>query len=289
MSRDEIHELDELLSEIARGAYNPPPPTPREAIWAGIETARAARLNGAASSRPSGTEFAAAEPGEERAPRRGIAPRGIPWWGVGIAATIVLGIGLGRIAFVSGPQGETTTAPAVVHLGEEPIVVEPGTPTEGAVEVTGENVATDPPLDPGPTQPPTRLAELPAEAAPARRGPQTEARPFRFAALEHLVRTELFLTGFLVDARTGQLDADLEGGARELLAETRLLLDSPAAEEPRLGDLLLDLELVLAQIARFPENPTLAEFELIDQALVENDVVTRLRLAVPSGPLLAMS
>jgi hypothetical protein len=99
----------------------------------------------------------------------------------------------------------------------------------------------------------------------------------------------VLLTTFQVDARAGRIDSGLEQWARELISATRLLLDSPAAEEPRLAVLLRDLELVLVQIARYPESRTEGELELIDQALLENDVITRLRLAVPSGPLLVRS
>jgi hypothetical protein len=112
---------------------------------------------------------------------------------------------------------------------------------------------------------------------------------FRLAALEHLVKTEVLLTSFQVDARAGRVDYGLEPWARELLSTTRLLLDSPAATEPRLEGLLRDLELVLVQIAQYPESRGPGELELIDQALLDNDVITRLRLAVPSGPLLVRS
>jgi hypothetical protein len=128
----------------------------------------------------------------------------------------------------------------------------------------------------------------PTEAAPrtAPRAPgEAASTTFRLAALEHLVRTEVLLTSFQVDAQAGRVDLGLEGWARELLSTTRLLLDSPAATEPRLERLLRDLELVLVQIAQYPESRAPGELELIDQALLDNDVITRLRLAVPSGPL----
>jgi hypothetical protein len=134
------------------------------------------------------------------------------------------------------------------------------------------------------------LGANPATTPAAPRGTgEAVSATFRLAALEHLVKTEVLLTSFQVDARAGRVDYGLELWARELLSTTRLLLDSPAATEPRLEGLLRDLELVLVQIAQYPESRGPGELELIDQALLDNDVITRLRLAVPSGPLLVRS
>ncbi|MDQ6872369.1 MAG: hypothetical protein M3037_10225, partial [Gemmatimonadota bacterium] len=49
---------------------------------------------------------------------------------------------------------------------------------------------------------------------------------------------------------SGKTDAAFAGKAAELLVTTRLLMDSPAAKDPKLRSLLEDLELVLVQIAR---------------------------------------
>ena len=65
-----------------------------------------------------------------------------------------------------------------------------------------------------------------------------------------------------------------EGG--ELLATTRLLLDSPAAGDPELRALLDDLELVLAQIARLSTRRGSMELDLIAGALEQRDVIPRL-------------
>ena len=65
----------------------------------------------------------------------------------------------------------------------------------------------------------------------------------------------------------------------ELLTSTRLLIDSPAASDPRFKDLLEDLELVLAQIAMLQSGRTRQEIDLITDALEERDVVPRIRSA----------
>jgi hypothetical protein len=72
--------------------------------------------------------------------------------------------------------------------------------------------------------------------------------------------------------------------AATLLMTTRLLLDSPAASDARLRDLLEDLELALVQIAalRGAQNPErrTEELNFIRHALAEREMVPRLRTAV---------
>jgi hypothetical protein len=65
--------------------------------------------------------------------------------------------------------------------------------------------------------------------------------------------------------------------ARELLATTRLLMDSPQASDPHLRALLDDLELVLAQIVRLPARAASPDVYLIDQTVDQREVLPRLR------------
>lgn len=65
--------------------------------------------------------------------------------------------------------------------------------------------------------------------------------------------------------------------AVDLLVTTRLLLDSQASSDSRLRELLEDLELVLAQIARIDKGKSGTDLELITEALTERDIVPRIR------------
>ncbi len=105
------------------------------------------------------------------------------------------------------------------------------------------------------------------------------------AAVQYLNRTETLLTGFRADARSGRVDTLFVEQARELLTSTRLLLQSPAGQDPHLKPLLEDLELVLAQIALLPggRRDTL-DVDLITQGMDQQSVLTRLRTAIPAGP-----
>ncbi len=133
-------------------------------------------------------------------------------------------------------------------------------------------------------------------AAPgARSAPQAAVREpaadlaYRLAAAQYLTRTETLLTGFRSESRAGAPSAQFATQARDLLATTRLMLDSPAATDIRLRALLEDLELVLAQIAQLPTSGTgeREEVQVITHALAQRSVLLRLRTATSPAPGLA--
>ena len=78
----------------------------------------------------------------------------------------------------------------------------------------------------------------------------------------------------------GKTDAGFAGKAADLLVTTRLLMDSPAAQDPKLRSLLEDLELVLVQIARLRGERNKRDLDLIHQAVEQGDVLSRLNSAV---------
>ncbi len=122
-----------------------------------------------------------------------------------------------------------------------------------------------------------RERTLPSTAgATAGAGPELA---YEVAATQHLSRTEMFLTDF----RRGAGDPRFTLSARGLLAQTRLMLDSPAADDARLRALLEELELVLAQISQLAAGDS-AELDLISQGLEQRGVLPRLRTAIPAGP-----
>ncbi|HWA15187.1 MAG TPA: hypothetical protein VG817_02055 [Gemmatimonadales bacterium] len=103
------------------------------------------------------------------------------------------------------------------------------------------------------------------------------------ATLEHLNRTETFLTGFRMEAGMSQPDTELVSGARDLLSTTRLLLDSPGQTDPRMRALLEELETVLVQVAQLRNEPT-EEAKLLARQLDEQGVLPRLRVSIPANP-----
>lgn len=209
MTHEPEDKLDEQLRALAQD-YHRPPATPRDAMWAAIAAARARR------------------------DARVVVIR--PWlrWGMGIAAVLVLGIGIGRFTAPHDPTGPTASALAAA-------------PPAGA----GSDVAN------------------------------------QIAAVQYLSRTEALLTGFRTDRRSGAVDPHFTQSARDLLATTRLMLDSPALRDPRLRALLEDLELVLAQISQLPSDKSTDARDLINQGLEQRSVLPRLRTAIPAGPTVA--
>ena len=123
---------------------------------------------------------------------------------------------------------------------------------------------------------------LTSPSSPAAAQPSDVA--YRLAADQYMGRTEALLAGFRADAPSGQLDPQFVTQARDLLSSTRLLLDSPAGNDPQLQPLLQDLELVLAQIASLPAGRDKRDVELIIQGIDQKSVLTRLRTAIPTGP-----
>lgn len=190
--------FDELLDRL-RDEHNVPPPTPRDAMWARIETARRTRR---------------------------ARPRWRPahYWPVAAAALLLLGIGIGRS-------------------------LRPSTP--------------------GPIA--TRNAEEPE------RWPRAD--PYALVAARHLDRAEALLTHFESGDATSISQVQLARWARELLDDTRLLLDSPAVDQPTMRSLLADVELLLALIVQtdLSDDPRAVANGLRNSGLLE-----RLRARIPA-------
>ncbi len=126
-----------------------------------------------------------------------------------------------------------------------------------------------------------RWSARPEPAAPAVTSAPliaTVAKPYQEVTEDVLGRAAVLITAVRSsDVRTV---AQLSVQATRLLGSTRLLLDSPAATDPRMRTLLLDLELTLAQIARMQPSRGPAELTLINDAVAERDIVPRIRSAV---------
>jgi len=130
-------------------------------------------------------------------------------------------------------------------------------------------------LSSGPGQP---TAEPIAVLTPERTASERAAAVLAVAVNQYLGRTETLLTG----VRTGEVDSEYAGVARDLLSMTRLLLDSPALTDPATRDLLSDLELVLTQLVVVPgsENAD-RERSLITAGMEHHNLMPRLRSAIP--------
>jgi len=112
------------------------------------------------------------------------------------------------------------------------------------------------------------------------------------ATVEHLGRSESLLTLVRADARAGRVDPHVLGLARDLLTETRLLLDRPGERkgDSEMRSLLEDLELVLVQVVGAEDSEVEGnldvgtELRLALQGMDERAVLSRIQAAMPSGP-----
>ena len=102
------------------------------------------------------------------------------------------------------------------------------------------------------------------------------------ASVQHLTAVEAMLTSYRAEERL-QSDAVLHRWARDLLASTRLLMDSPAGEDASRRRLLQDLEYVLAQIVQLDPNAPAEDRAMVDRAIAREQVLTRIRSSIPAG------
>ena len=102
---------------------------------------------------------------------------------------------------------------------------------------------------------------------------------FALAAGSYLGRADALLTKLAQMRESGRPAPEIQPWAESLLLETRLLLDSPAAQDPSLDALLLDLELTLAQVSQDPDLAT------ADSGTKESDraLLMRIRFKTPAG------
>jgi urease gamma subunit len=131
-----------------------------------------------------------------------------------------------------------------------------------------------------------RKAAPPPVAAPP--APLAEQAAFVGVATNYLERVTALLVTLTDESRHGKPLEGTTERARDLLATTRLLLDSPDVRDPHLRDLLDDLELVLVQIVDLPRRAAGPDVSLIGQALDQREVLPRLRVmlaeTLPSEP-----
>ena len=279
--------IDDLIRDEARD-YNEPPATPRDAMWERIQAARsgagadASLRSGAAaeaigSRDVSGNQIAAAAARPRNdGTRRSLMP--LFRLGVGIAALLALGIGIGRR--MERPSAPGAAAPAVA-------TTTPVRPAPSGAD-TGRTPAMDEPSDQG-----RELAAAPRSAgardlpvAPASRTSRVSrsgSAAYDMALGQHLGQSEAFLTLFRSSVRAGHVDPVAFAAARQLLSTNRLLLDSRAGADPRSRQLLQDLELVLAQIAQLGVAGDSSDVHIVTEDMDQGDVLPRLRTVVPAG------
>jgi hypothetical protein len=109
---------------------------------------------------------------------------------------------------------------------------------------------------------------------------------YQVAVAHDLTQAEALLTTYRTEGGSANDPTgatEIAGWARDILSNTRLLLDSPAGADPKQRRLLEDLELVLVQLVELAPDPSGAERQMIDSTLEHDHVMSRIRYAVPAG------
>jgi hypothetical protein len=280
------NRFDEFLRNAAQDYNRPPAEVPRDAMWAGIEAAQAERAH-----RPLQIV--------SRTPHRPITR--YTWLAAAVAAVFLIatGVGIGRLstARVAAPL-ERPRAVASNGTGTRSAIQSPETPgetrpddsraSESDATGSGQRVSVSGERATGTGQREAVSGER--VAGSGERTPGTGYRvpgtgvPYQVATIRHLANAEALLTAFRTDSRDAKMDAQLAKWARDLLSNTRLLLDSPAGDDPQRAKLLGDLELVLAQIVQLSPGAAAQDRELIEGSIRNGQMMTRLRFAIPAGP-----
>ncbi|HUQ98549.1 MAG TPA: hypothetical protein VM166_03780 [Gemmatimonadaceae bacterium] len=295
-------KFEEFLRKAAQSYNAPPARAPRDEMWTAIQAQRANKPRVVYGGASSVAAVARHRFGSK------------VWLGAAAAALMLVatGVGIGRWSAKpvanspvvdAPPRAVATTLPetpaAESPAAETPIPQSaPGHPRSGTFN-SGERGAqrANPEVRnssrPGAPQvasvscaiirgcpesaPLTRLAPLPPQST-------SSTSAYQIAAMHHLSDAEALLTSFRTrSAADQQMDAQLASWARDLLSNTRLLLDSPVASDPQRRPLLEDLELVLVQIVQLSPGSTQQDRELIEKTLQQDHVLTRLRTAIPAG------
>ena len=253
-----------------REQYYAPPETPRDDIWHGIE----------AALEQAPPEEVLTSLGEVY--RRPAAPRDEMWvaieaeLGAGREGTDIIAIGPARRSPTPRKwvwrRHWTVLATAAAAL----LVMGIGL---GRVSVNRSGTAVEP-------------AEVASAEATSAEVASAEVRSgtMRVAAADHFSRTESLLTMVSSDARAARVDAEVGQWARTLLLQTRLLMNSSAAQDPMTLELIEDLEVVLMQVVRLsPEldGSRSGELDLITEGLEDNNIMLRIRAILPAGSIQA--
>ncbi len=254
-----------------RAEYNAPPQTPRDEIWDGIEAAL--------EQAPPEEVLTTMRELYRRPPE---APRDEMW--VALEAELPAGREASDVIAIGSGRRSTTLRKPIWR--RQRTVLATGA---AALLVIGIGLGR---LSVGPTRAPVEPADVAStdlalgEAASADVGSGT----MRAFAADHFSRTESLLTMVSSDARVGRVDAEVGQWARTLLLRTRLLMNSPAEQDPMIFELIQDLEVILMQVVRLSpqtDGSQASELALITEGLEDNDIMLRIRAIQPLGSVQA--
>ncbi len=264
------HDDDKFEAFLEREAkrYNAPPAeVPRDAMWDVIAKARADRAERAARAGGEVVDV-------KVVPMPSRRPRYTQW--MGMAATLLVGVAIGRYVMtprvVDAPVGDPALTQAPLGAPAAPGA---GDSAPAATPVAGPAVSGGAPAFIRHTSEPRapRVAALNAPGSAARDGSNST---YTLASQRHLSRAEALVAVVSAMPQDAMMDSLTARWAKDVLTNTRLLLDSPAGDDPVRRRLLEDLETVLVQLVQ-RSGRAAEDRELLDRTLQKTQLLTRLR------------
>ncbi len=105
---------------------------------------------------------------------------------------------------------------------------------------------------------------------------------YRRAAILHLKRSDALITGFRTLSNDDVINRNMRTTVREVLSNTRLLLNSPASIQAQYRSVFLDLELVLVKMTLLTPSTIASDREQIENTIERKKLLTRMRFLIPA-------
>jgi len=269
--------FEEFLKKSAQSYNTPPARVPRDEMWSAIQAKRAA---GPRVVYGGGATYVR---GQKRFGTR-------VWLGAAAAAMLLVATGVGIGRWTAAPK----TSTIATTLPTQPVAVTPNTTAGAGAGPAAPEPASAPGavtrnfpergIGAGNRAVASNTVKPNASSVASANPSASPSSAYQLTTVQHLSEAEALLTSFRTRPNADQqMDAQLGAWARQLLSNTRLLLDSPVANDPQRRPLLEDLELVLVQIVQLSPGSTPQDRELIEKTLQQDHVMTRLRTAIPAG------
>lgn len=246
--------LDALIVQLASDYNEPPDIVPSEHMWGRIHAARPRSLRPARSSVQRST------------------------WQL-LAASVALlafGIAIGHEWTPHTMQPAVAIAPPLLGTGDASHKHTVSAGADANRAASANSIA------------PAHSTSRNAASLPQMQPRQLQSRSgsdmaYQLATMRHFTDAEALLTSYATSSHDARGDAQIATWAQSLLSQTRLLLDSPAATDPRRRKLLEDLELVLVDMTHLSPSTAPIERDMLDGTVRNGEIIDRLRTAVPAG------
>jgi hypothetical protein len=100
---------------------------------------------------------------------------------------------------------------------------------------------------------------------------------------QHLTQVEALLTTFKSGVTDKQVNRQMSRWAKDLLSNTRVLMDSPVGADPDRRKLLQALEMVLVQMVQLSPESSTEDRDFVKKGITQGGMLSRVRAAIPAS------